>query len=169
MRLQFGSKKLIGISWRSQNENCPTDVNLEKISPILDADNTAFINFNYLDVADEVERLKTNTGHEIHPPMGIDVYNDIEGLAALISCMDMVITNGNINYVLAGALGKETWVLIPNDWHLFMGQKFDPFFPSVRVFGWSRGQTPDTIVGDLISEFKAKSDTCSSHKTAAFG
>ena len=43
----------------------------------------------------------------------IDLYNDLDGLAALISACDTVISIDNLTAHLAGALGIDTRVLLP--------------------------------------------------------
>jgi ADP-heptose:LPS heptosyltransferase len=41
-----------------------------------------------------------------------DQFNDIDDLAALISCLDLVVSTDNSTVHLSGALGVETWVLL---------------------------------------------------------
>ena len=43
----------------------------------------------------------------------IDLYNDIDGLAALITACDCIITIDNLTSHLSGALSKNTKLLLP--------------------------------------------------------
>ena len=61
----------------------------------------------------DVEEFSNNINFKFINDHGIDVYDDIEGLAALIEICDLVVTIPNITIQLTGALGKEGWVLLP--------------------------------------------------------
>ena len=52
------------------------------------------------------------TGIEILQCESVDNREDLDGLAALIELCDLVVSIRNITIHLAGALGKETWVLM---------------------------------------------------------
>ena len=62
-----------------------------------------------------------STGIEILQCGSVDNREDLDGLAALIELCDLVVSTSNVTIHLAGALGKETWVLLPyvaNFWWL---------------------------------------------------
>ena len=42
----------------------------------------------------------------------VDNREDLDGLAALIEVCDLVISTSNVTIHMAGALAKETWVLV---------------------------------------------------------
>ena len=52
-------------------------------------------------------------GEHIHTFADLDTYADIDGLAALMSNLDLVISVDNTTVHLAGALGVPVWVLLP--------------------------------------------------------
>ena len=60
-------------------------------------------------------------GINIQTIKDIDNYNNIEDLAALINCLDLVINIENTNADLASALGQKTWVMVAKhgvvEWH----------------------------------------------------
>ena len=62
--------------------------------------------------------------------------SDLEELAAIIDCLDLVITVPQTAYHIAGGLGKPTWVLTPSepDWRLRVEGDDDPWYGSVRLF-----------------------------------
>ena len=67
----------------------------------------------------------------------IDNFGDIEGLAALIGACDIVVTVSNTTAHLAGALGKETYLLVPTGrarmWCWFRDRDDNPFYPRMRI------------------------------------
>ncbi|WP_158900643.1 tetratricopeptide repeat protein [Burkholderia sp. L27(2015)] len=56
--------------------------------------------------------------------------------AALLSCMDLVITVDTAVAHLAGALGRPVWVLLPYgpDWRWLTERDDSPWYPSMRLF-----------------------------------
>jgi Flp pilus assembly protein TadD len=65
-----------------------------------------FVDLQYGDTAQEREGLP------LEHIDGLDLKNDLEGLAALIACCDVVITVSNTTAHLAAALGVPTWILV---------------------------------------------------------
>jgi ADP-heptose:LPS heptosyltransferase len=61
---------------------------------------------------------------------------DLAETAALMSCLDLVITVDTGVAHLAGALGRPTWVLLPYtpDWRWLLGRDDSPWYRSVRLF-----------------------------------
>jgi ADP-heptose:LPS heptosyltransferase len=56
--------------------------------------------------------------------------------AAFISQLDLVITVDTAAAHLAGALGKEVWVLLPfaPDWRWLLDRPDSPWYPTMRLF-----------------------------------
>jgi ADP-heptose:LPS heptosyltransferase len=61
---------------------------------------------------------------------------DFMEAAALISCLDLVITVDTSVAHLAGALGRPTWMLLPYtaDWRWLLDRDHSPWYPTVRLF-----------------------------------
>ncbi len=73
----------------------------------------------------------------------------MEGLAAQVSALDLVISVSNTTVHLAGGLGVPTWVLAPTGggslWYWFeaqapagLGPQTSPWYPHLRVFHQDR-------------------------------
>ena len=72
--------------------------------------------------------------NEIHEFDGLDLLNDLEGVAALIAELDLVIAPTNTVSDLAGALGTPVWFLdLEPNWALF-GAEGHAWFPRARVY-----------------------------------
>lgn len=62
--------------------------------------------------------------------------NDFEDTAALIANLDLVISVDTSVAHLAGALDKDTWVLLPHsaEWRWLQGRNDSPWYPKVKLF-----------------------------------
>lgn len=61
---------------------------------------------------------------------------DLSDTAGLIDCLDVVITVDTSIAHLSGALGRETWLLLPYspDWRWLLGRNDSPWYQSVHLF-----------------------------------
>jgi ADP-heptose:LPS heptosyltransferase len=71
------------------------------------------VSLQYGSVDQEIDQLQRDFGIEVIRVTEIDNKNDIDGLATLVMACDKVISIDNSTIHLAGALGKETHVLLP--------------------------------------------------------
>jgi hypothetical protein len=61
---------------------------------------------------------------------------DFADTAALIDCLDLVISVDTSIAHLAGALGKAVWVMLPlvPDWRWLLNRDDSPWYPTARLF-----------------------------------
>ncbi|MCA9219951.1 MAG: hypothetical protein KDA71_06455, partial [Planctomycetales bacterium] len=156
------AKRLIGISWISKNEEFGThkSLALSEWRNILSLPDTAFVTLQYGDTAVERTAAKNTLGVPVTEVPDLDLFNDIDGLAALIAACDLVITVSNTTAHVAGALGVPTWVLAPSGagklWYWFFDRTDSPWYPAVRIFrqsvpgSWSE---PLAAAANALSEF----------------
>ncbi|MEB3317984.1 MAG: hypothetical protein VKO39_07585 [Cyanobacteriota bacterium] len=85
---------------------------------------------------EELMALRQETGIEVLGLAGLDLRNDLESLAPLISCCNLVITISNAIGHISGALGKATWLLLHQvpDWPWRLEGPTTPWQPSLRLF-----------------------------------
>jgi len=145
-------KTICGLAWRSHNKHFGEEksIGLEQLEPILRSTQFEFINLQYGEVDPEIQKVRSSLGVNIHQIEGIDVYNDIDGLLALIDACDIVITTSNLTAHLAGSIGKRGCVFVPVSkgkiwyWHLDDADSF--WYPSLKVFHqFDRHDWTDTI------------------------
>jgi tetratricopeptide (TPR) repeat protein len=148
----FPGKKLIGLSWRSPKARTDASKSLALADwqPILATPGCQFINLQYGDMTAELEALRARTGIDIYTDPEIDSFNDIDGLAAQIAALDLVVTTSNTTAHIAAAQGQATWTLLPCDAGLFWYWGWDgdhtPCYPAMRLFrAQQEGRWDDAI------------------------
>ena len=136
--LNLAGKTVIGISWRSFNSLNKTkkSIQLRDMERIFSDLDVVLVNLQYGDVDDEIRAFKEETGIDVLQCASVDNREDLDGLAALIEACDLVVSITNVTVHMAGALAKETWVLLPyvaNFWWL-LERKDSVWYPSLTLY-----------------------------------
>jgi tetratricopeptide (TPR) repeat protein len=138
-RLKADDRLVVGISWRSSNKKLEKakSAGLQAFEPLLKLPNCRFVDLQYGDTSAEREAVERDIGVRVEHLDDIDNFNDIDGLASLITACDLVVTVSNTTAHLAGAVGKETYVLVPfgqaRMWYWFHDRLDSPFYPEVKI------------------------------------
>lgn len=133
-------KKICGLSWRSSNSSVgeAKSINLSELEPILKINKINFINLQYGNVSHELTENYQNNGIRVHEIPELNLYEDIDGLSSLVQACDFVITTSNTTAHIAGALGKETLLLVPYSsgrfWYWQDIEGISLWYPSIRLF-----------------------------------
>lgn len=142
-------ERVIGLTWVSRNKSFMRYKSLD-LRSLVEAlpDGVRLINLQYGDVEDEIAAVAKATARRVAVAPGLDYFNDIDGLAALIAACDAVVSVSNVTVHLAGAIGQRTALLCPafhgKPWYWFRKRADSPWYPSVRLFrqeldgSWSR-------------------------------
>lgn len=136
-RLQQPGKLVCGLSWSSKHaqSSVAKSLPLDTLLPLLRVPGIDFIDLQYGDTTEERSMACAN-GAQLHKLHDIDNKDDIDGLAALISACDLVVTVSNSTAHLAAALGKPTIILLPHHSPLWYWQRDgdrSPWYPSVQL------------------------------------
>jgi ADP-heptose:LPS heptosyltransferase len=103
-----------------------------------------FVDLQYGDTRADREQVERALGIRVEHLDGIDNSNDIDGLAALMTACDVVVTVSNTAAHLAGALGRPTVVLVPfgnaRIWYWFRDRPRSPWYPDVRLHRQAAGE-----------------------------
>ncbi len=83
--------------------------------------------------------------------------NDFSDTAALLSEMDLVISIDTAVAHLAGALGKEVWVLLPfhPDFRWLRKRTDSPWYPTARLFRQTEAGQWHGVLERILVELKA--------------
>ncbi len=133
-------RRIVGISWRTRNppQNESKSADLIGLAPILQAPGVLFVNLQYGDCRRELADVKESLGVEVLNDPNVNPLTDMDAFFAQVAAMDLVITTSNTTAHVAGALGKQAWVLLPPSvslmWYWFLDRSESPWYPSVRLF-----------------------------------
>ena len=134
---------VVGLSWKSSNKKFGAEksLRLSDLAPILSVPGVSFVNLQYGEVAAEIAEAREAFGISVHEVQGLDVFNDIDGLLALIDACDVVVTTSNVTAHLAGSIGKKAVVLVPAGkgclWY-WQGGSNDLWYPSLTRLAQQR-------------------------------
>ena len=124
---------------------------LSELATALHLPQVRLVNLQYGDVDNEIESLREKTGIDIIQLSEIDNKDDIDGLAALIMACDKVISISNLTIHLAGALGKESQVLLApsSDWRWGKRQSRSYWYDSVCLLRQTKIGDWDDVLEQL--------------------
>ncbi|ALG74336.1 hypothetical protein VY88_20325 [Azospirillum thiophilum] len=145
----------VGICWGSQNmagERKASYTTLADWAPLLALPGLLPVTLQYDGREAEIAAVESRLGLRIHRWAGTDLKNDLEGVAALISGLDLVVTVASSVGEMAGALGVPVWRFGPaGDWTA-LGTAVRPWFPSMRL--WSA--RPGEALADMLVRMAAE-------------
>jgi hypothetical protein len=158
-RLGAHDKLRVGLVW-SGNPTHPNDrsrsIALPSLARLLDVDAT-FISLQRDPRPDDKAFLLAHTGI-------VDLtthLTEFSETAALVQCLDLVITVDTSVAHLAGTLGCPTWVLLPHvpDWRWLLGRDDSPWYPSMRLFRQSDSRDYATVLDRVRAELRTLAST----------
>lgn len=133
----------VGICWRSQlmtTDRRGAYTRIADWGPVFAVPGIVLVGLQYDDCAHEIADAKRRFGADIHRWDDLDLKDDFEGTAAMIACLDLVITPATSVGELAGALGVPVWRLGGSDWTA-LGTGVRPWFTSMRLIQPAPGET----------------------------
>lgn len=149
----FSGKKIVGLCWRSGKLNANRNLHylsIDDLTDVLQLEDCVFVNLQYGECEDEIKRIENNLNVKILRWNDVDLKNNQEQLAALISCLDVVVTAGTAVVALSMALGKKTIMFGPKGWD-YLGQDKYPWSPCVQAFFPSKGDELISIIPDIVN------------------
>jgi tetratricopeptide (TPR) repeat protein len=157
-RLASDGRRVIGLSWVSKAPvgGASKSARLADFEPLLRLPDCRFVDLQYGDTSEERAALARDLGIIVERLGDIDNTNDLDGLAALMSACDVIVTVSNTTAHLAGALGRPTFVMVPNGyariWYWFHGRSQSPWYPRVAVRRQQSGQPWADVVAAVTRE-----------------
>lgn len=128
----------VGISWRTGGLPASRRTRVTSLAQwghLFDMPGVQWINLQYGEVSGDIEAERERSGTVIHDWDDGDPLVDLDGFASRLDALDLVISAGNATAHLAGALGVETWALLPHPptWRWLLSGETIPWYPSVTA------------------------------------
>jgi hypothetical protein len=148
-------QRVIGVSWLSRNEDIGAgkSMALSDLEPLFDAPSVRWVDLQYGDTRAERAALAARKPPGLVHRDDIDLFQDLDGLAALICSCDLVVTVSNTTAHLAGALGVPTLVLVSHGarklWYWGEGTDRTPWYPSIGILRQDAAGSWATAVSEV--------------------
>jgi tetratricopeptide (TPR) repeat protein len=132
----LGPGPKVGISWRGgtrQSRQSLRTLGQEHLTAIFGTPGIQFINLQYDSAGVEPEIVEAvNSGRLTHWP---EALRDYDHTAALVYCLDVVVSVCTAVIHLAGALGRPVWVMAPfsPEWRYGISGEEMPWYPAAKV------------------------------------
>lgn len=136
-RRMSGGRPVIGIAWKSANKFFRgKNVGLPDWGPILRHRRALFLSVQYGAVDEDLAAAAEALGVPIARDCEIDPLADLDGFAAQLAALDLVISTSNSTVHQACALGRPVWSLIHirPDWRWGLTGSRCPWFPTLRMY-----------------------------------
>jgi hypothetical protein len=135
---ELGAGLHVGIAWRGGMDvlnRSRRSIALTEWTRVLRVNNVQFVNLQYGDVDREIAEARKRTGVKIHNFAEVDQLVDLDGFAAQIRALDLVLSVDNTTVHMAGALGVPVLAPLPlvPDWRWKMRGTGSEWYPSVRL------------------------------------
>ncbi len=157
--MKVDGKTVIGISWRSFNTKYNTkSVQLVDLERIFSGVDVVLVNLQYGDVEDEIREFREETGIEVVQCASVDNREELDGLAALIEVCDLVISTSNVTVHMAGALAKETWVLLHHVaiYYWLLERTDSVWYPSLTLYRQPKLNDWDSVYASIRKDLQNK-------------
>jgi hypothetical protein len=153
-RIGSARRPRVGLVWSGSSghaDDANRSIPLRLLAPILDIDAT-FVSLQK-DPRPDDKALLALTGI-------LDLTADLTDLAetaALVHCLDLVITVDTSVAHLAGALGRPTWILLPwtPDYRWLLDRDDSPWYPTVRLFRQTAPRSYESAIASVRNELLA--------------
>jgi Flp pilus assembly protein TadD len=123
-------RMLVGLAWHTNARKTGRirSIDLPCLAPLFALPGIRWVSLQYGDC--------DSLGNPILFDSSVNQLVDVDGFAAQVAAMDMVITIDNSTAHMAGALGVPVWVLLPSaaDWRWLRSGENSSWYPSMRLF-----------------------------------
>jgi tetratricopeptide (TPR) repeat protein len=151
---------LVGLAWHTRNKKSGRvrSIDLSLFASLFSPSGIRWVSLQYGD-HDDLQRQADATRAPLLIDREVGQLTDIDGFAAQVAAMDLVITIDNSTAHLAAALGVPTWLLLPlaPDWRWLVGGDVSPWYPTMRLFRQDRIEDWHSVLqrveSALITEF----------------
>ncbi len=154
-KLPAGPK--IGISWKSLLMTVGRSKYyspFEAWKQVLKTPGAVFVNMQYGECADEIAQVRDELGVTIHQLDGLDLKDDLDGVAAACCALDTMIGPMNATTNLGAASGANTWFLTTAEAWPLLGSKQNPWYPQAKIFATPTLSSWDETMAGVAKDLK---------------
>ena len=156
-------KLKVGLCWRSGIKRFSRDqhnLKLEQLKPLFARTDISFFSLQYDGLThQEHEWLETNFPGKIFFPDPLDMYNDIDGLAAYMSCLDIVVSPATNIRQISGALDIPTLLVYKSSalyWRKDPQTSMDRIYPKTKHISAQNNLEAITLLDQALTELVLK-------------
>lgn len=159
-RLEALPEKInIGLCWRSGMLNPERNHFYTSVSdwePLLRLKGSNIINLQYGDCREELQNVKEHFGITIHHWPDLDLRDDLDGVFALLSTLDHVVTVDTSVSAMAPAVGTATSVLCAeNNWMMFGGDEY-LIYPGIKAYTNRNNEPLRDRIPDIVEDLRVR-------------
>jgi len=151
----LGPGPYIGICWRSMMlgaKRAKYYSALDFWGPVLKTRGVTFINLQYGDCRDELDRACDQNGVTVHRFEDLDLRDDIDGAAALSAAVDLMIAAPTAASAISASVGTETWFLTAARAWPQLGTDEYPWYRKTRAFHPEEFADWQTLMSQVATE-----------------
>lgn len=156
--LGTSSNKRVGIAWKGNSLHPMNPQRCISLSLLLTLPQN---NLDFICLQKDISLEEKNKLDQHKIPYYSLELSTMSGTAALIACLDLVITIDTSIAHLAAAMGKKVWILLPlcSDWRWFLQREDSPWYSNVTLFrqstlgDWS---APWSCIKNALLSFQSK-------------
>jgi tetratricopeptide (TPR) repeat protein len=154
-RLRPHDKLRVGLAWSGNikhREDHHRSIPLRALLPLFDCGAT------FVSLQKDVRPDDAATLHERADLIDLTAHlTDFKETAALVSCLDLVITVDSSIAHLAGALALPTWILLPYtpDYRWLLDREDSPWYPTARLFRQDASRDYAPVIARVRAELEA--------------
>ena len=154
---KLGPRPHVGVSWKSPvitPERLPNYTSIDDWAPIFANRNLSLINLQCGDYEQDVADAKKRFHRIIHDFDDLDLYNDLDDVAALSHALDLTISVSTAVAAISSGVGTPTWLISWNQspWNNILHA---PRGPSITSFGRNTGESWDNAFALMAERMKS--------------
>jgi Flp pilus assembly protein TadD len=154
---QIGAELKIGFCWQTALPSKTYDnyfPDLDELAPIFSLKNATFINLQYTDCEQQLQAAENDFNINIFRPPNIDLFNELDRVAALISECDIIIGPMTAVLSMAGAVGTRCYGLnLHPDWTC-LGTETQPWTPRMTCKYRGHSDSWKGVIEEIAEEIK---------------
>ena len=155
---EIGAGPCIGMSWRSRVKTAERRLEytqLDQWGELFAIPGINWVNLQYDDCERDIRMAERKFGVTIHRWDWLDLMNDFEEVAALMTCLDLVVSPRSAVAMLGGGLGAPT-VMMGNRWDWSdLGTDTSPWFPTIQLVYRHVGEEWDAVLETAAASVRA--------------